>query len=101
MADLIKSLREENPNMSISDILDKAREIMMKEYADKIATKENVLDLLPAMKPWTLTRPELEALILGSKFTPSDIIWALYTLEEPKKLPRCRSWLSCLGSSST
>jgi hypothetical protein len=46
-----------------------------------------------------LTRPELEALILGSKFTPSDIIWALYTKEEPK--PRSRSWLSCLGSSST
>ena len=98
MAELIKSLRALHPQASIPEILDMAREMMMKEYSDKIATKENVLDLLPAMKPWTLTRPELEALILGSKFTPSDIIWALYTLEE---LPRCRSWLSCLGSSST
>lgn len=99
MAELIKTLRVLHPEASISEILDMAREMMMKEYSDKIASEENVLEILPTMKPWTLTRPELEALILGSKFTPSDIIWALYTKEEPK--PRSRSWLSCLGSSST
>jgi predicted membrane chloride channel (bestrophin family) len=95
MADLIKSLRTLHPEASISEILDMAREIMMKDYSDKIASCENILE---TMKPWTLTRQEMETLILGSKFTPMDIIWDLYTKE--KKVNR-RNWLSCLGSSST
>jgi hypothetical protein len=97
MADIIKDLRTQHPDMSIPDILDLAREKMMNERIEKVGGLE-IVGLVDRLRKWDLTETEVVTLLANTPFSPIDLLMFLMR-EKPK--PQRRSWLSCLGSSNT
>jgi hypothetical protein len=97
MADIIKDLRTQYPDMSISGILDLAREKMMNERIEEVSGLD-IGSLIERLKIWDLTESEVVTLLANTSFSSIDLLMHLLR-EKPK--PQRRSWLSCLGSSNT
>ena len=98
MADMIKNLREQYPELSIAEILDIARENMMKDRIAQVIACD-IETLIKLLKLWDLTEDEVTTLLANTSFTALDLL--MYVLREQPPKPQRRSWLSCLDSSNT
>ena len=101
MADLIKQLREENPDMSIADILDKARSILMEKYRKEIDAAD-ISEVIPKLKAWNLPDADTITLIETSKFTPGELVIWVLNQKEPEMPKGCfrLNWRPCSGASN-
>ena len=99
MADLIKQLREENPDMSISDILDKARSILMENYTKEIDVAD-ISEVIPKLKAWNLPDADTLTLLENSKFTPGEVVLWVLNQKEPEMPRGCFFTKRCSGASN-
>lgn len=88
---LINALRVQHPEMSIEDVLDKAREILYEQKLKTIGTRENVFNFLVALIDSDMTPVEIDKALethpSGKIVQIDDAIDFINSLEEVP--PRC------------
>jgi hypothetical protein len=92
--ELIKALMGSEPNLSIEDVLDKARKILFHRKLKNIGEHKNIFNFLECLIKNDMTRDEIiEALSShpsGSIIQLDDAIEFINTLEEPPR--SCFPW---------
>ena len=90
--ELIKALRVQHPEMSIEDVLDKAREILYEQKLKTIGTHKNVFNFLVALIDSDMTPVEIDKALethpSGKIVQIDDAIEFINSLEEVPP-PRC------------
>jgi hypothetical protein len=93
--ELIKALRIENPEMSIEDVLDKAREILYEQKLKTIGTHKNIFNFLVALIDSDMTPDEIDKALgthpSGKIVQIDDAIEFINSLEEVPP-PCCFPW---------
>lgn len=101
MAELINQLRVDHPDMSISDILDKARAIIIENYTKEIEIAD-ISEVVQKLKTWNLPDADANTLIQKSKFTPAELLTWVLNQKEPEMPIGCFRWRwgLCSGASN-
>jgi len=92
--DLVKAVQAENPDMSISEVLDKTRAILFNRNVKIAGEHKNVFQFLKTLMNLNMTREEIGRAAPGISHLDDAIEFITSTLEVDTPQTRCFPWIT-------